>query len=101
MAARRLQLFAQREWANELSSFSIEISGEKLEQEALTARGWCPRPLAVVVAALPVAVTSESLLPGGATLCYDTVAGPHVGTSGQCRDVNAVDELYQSFNGRR
>jgi hypothetical protein len=27
MAARRLQLFAQREWANELSSFSIQISG--------------------------------------------------------------------------
>ena len=31
MAARRLQLFAQREWANELSSFSIEISGVKVE----------------------------------------------------------------------
>jgi hypothetical protein len=28
MAARRLQLFAQREWANELSSFSVEISGQ-------------------------------------------------------------------------
>jgi len=27
MAAWRLQLFAQREWSNELSSFSIEISG--------------------------------------------------------------------------
>ena len=27
MTARRLQMFAQREWASELSSFSIEIGG--------------------------------------------------------------------------